>query len=327
MTLGRNLPRVTLVSVVLVMGTPSLSPAQSDYPNRTVKIVVPVVPGGFADALPRMMAERLSAMWRQPVVIENRPGGALNLAAEIVSKSPPDGYTLLATPPGPLVTSQALYPKLRFDPEAFVPVTLLAKGPFLLLVRRTLPVSTLAEFISYAKANPGKLNYASSGIGSPPHLAAELLQAKMGLRFGHVQYKGLTPALTDLMGGHVDILFHDFASSVAQIKAGTIKVLGVADSKNLPDLPNVPAMASILPGFSAGFWYAVVAPPKTPNNLAGFISRAMADALRSPEVTERIREFSIAPAALSPGETATFIKSEAARMRDLIAIAGIKPLQ
>jgi tripartite-type tricarboxylate transporter receptor subunit TctC len=319
--------RATLAVVAMLVVVPSPSLAQSHYPSRTVKIVVPVVPGGFADALPRMVAERLSAMWRQPVVIENLPGAGLNLAAEMVSKSPPDGYTLLATPPGPLVTSQALYPKLGFDPSLFVPVTLLAKGPFLLLARPTLPVSTLTEFIAYAKANPDKLNYASAGIGSPPHLAAELLQAKAGLRFGHIQYRGLTPALTDVMGGHVDLLFHDFASSGAQIKAGAVKALGVADSVQLPDLPDVPAMASVLPGFLAGFWYAVVAPPKTPQNLANAISRAMADALRSPEVTARIREFSIAPAALSPGDTAAFIKDEATRMRELIAAAGIKPLQ
>jgi tripartite-type tricarboxylate transporter receptor subunit TctC len=317
----------TFVAVAMLVAATTPSAAQSDYPNRIVKIVVPIVPGGFADALPRMVAERLSATWRQPVVIENRPGGGLNLAAEIVAKSLPDGYTLLATPPGPLVTSQALYPKLGFDPNAFVPVTLLAKGPFLLLVRPTLPVSTLSEFIAYAKTHPGKLNYASTGLGSPPHLAAELLQAKAGLRFGHVQYKGLTPALTDVMGGHVDILFHDLASTAAQIKAGTVKALGVADSVPLPDLPTVPPLGSVFPGFSAGFWYAVMAPPKTPQALADTISRAMADALRSPEVTGRIREFSIAPAALSPSETAAFIKDEAARMRELIATAGIKPLQ
>jgi tripartite-type tricarboxylate transporter receptor subunit TctC len=321
------LSRAILSALAMLLGTPTPSPAQSDYPNRTVKILVPVVPGGFADALPRMVAERLSKMWRQPVVIENLPGGGLNLAAEMVSKSPPDGYTLLATPPGPLVTSQALFPKLGFDPSLFVPVTLLAKGPFLLLARPTLPVSTLTEFIAYAKANPDKLNYASAGIGSPPHLAAELLQVKAGLRFGHIQYRGLTPALTDVMGSHVDLLFHDFASSGPQIKAGAVKALGVADSVQLPDLPDVPAMASIFPGFSAGFWYAVVAPPKTPQSLAGAISRAMVDALRSPEVTARMREFSMAPAALSPDETAAFIKDEAARMRELIAAAGIKPLQ
>lgn len=323
----RLLSRATLAAVAIFIGAPYPSPAQSAYPSRPVKIVVPVVPGGFADALPRMVAERLSAMWHQPVVIENRPGAGLNLAAEIVSKSAPDGYTLLATPAGPLVTSQALYPKLGFDPNAFVPVTLLAKGPFLLLVRPTLPVSTLREFVAYAKANPGKLNYASTGIGSPPYLAAELLQVKAGLRFGHVQYRGLTPALTDLMGGHVDILFHDFASSGEQIKAGTVKALGVADSVPLPNLPEVPTMASVVPGFSVGFWYAVVAPPKTPQNLADFISRAMDDALHSPEVTKRIREFSIEPAALSPNETESFIREEAARMHDLIATAGIKPLE
>jgi tripartite-type tricarboxylate transporter receptor subunit TctC len=321
------LPRTILAAAAMLVAVPALAPAQSDYPNHTVKIVVPVPPGGFADALPRMMAEQLSAKWHQPVVIENRPGAGLNLAAEFVSKSAPDGYTLLATPPAPLVTSQALYPKLGFDPNLFVPVTLLAKGPFLLITRPTLPVSTLAEFIAYAKANPGKLNYASTGPGSPPHLAAELLQTKAGLSFGHVQYKGLTPALTDVMGGHVDLMFHDFASTGAQIKAGTVKALGVGDSVPLPELPNVPAMGSVLPGFTAGFWYAVVAPPRTPASLANAISRAMADALHSPEVTGRMRKFSLAPAALSPDETAAFIKAESARMRDLIAVAGIKPLQ
>lgn len=187
---------------------------------------MPVPPGGFADALPRLVADQLKSYWHQPVLIENRPGAALNIGAEAVAKAEPDGYTLLATPAGPLVTNRFLFRKLSFDPDAFVPITVLAKGPFLLLARRNLPVSSLSDLIAYAKANPGKLTFASSGKGSPPHLAMELFQSKAGIRLLHVPYKGLSPALADLIGGHVDLMFHDLPSALPQFKAGTLKVLG-----------------------------------------------------------------------------------------------------
>jgi tripartite-type tricarboxylate transporter receptor subunit TctC len=311
------------VAVVLA-GAPGPVLAQSDYPNRTIKIVVPVAPGGFADALPRLVAEKLSARWGHPVIIENRPGGALNIGAEAVAKAEPDGYTLLATPSGPLVTNQFLYPKLGFDPAAFVPVTVLASGPFLLVARPSLPASNLDELIAYAKAHPDKLNFGSTGAGSPPHLAGEMLKLKAGIRLGNVSYRGLTPALTDVVAGHLDLLFHDFASTAGQIKAGLVKVLAVGSEARMTEFPDVPAVAERYPGFLAGFWYGVMAPPKTPEAIAAKLSQAITETLKHPDIDKKLREFSVTPGGISPEETAAFMKQEAERWRQVIVAAGIK---
>ncbi len=298
--------------------------AETGYPVRPIRIVVPVPPGGFADTLPRLIAEKLATRWNQSIVVENCPGAGLNIGAEAVAKSAPDGYTLLATPPGPLVTNQALYPTLGYDPGAFVPVTIVAKGPFLLIARKTLPVASLAELIAYAKANPNKLNYGSSGAGSMPHLASEMLKSKAGISLVHVPYKGLTPALMDVMAGHVDMMFHDVASVSSQIKAGQVKLLGTGSEAPVPEFPDAPPIASTFPGFSASAWYAVVAPPKTPAAIAAKLSEAIADVLRTPEVTRKLREVAISPVGTSPKETAAFLKQETERFRQIIVSAGIR---
>jgi tripartite-type tricarboxylate transporter receptor subunit TctC len=314
-----------LVVAVLLAGVLSIAVAQGDYPNHTIKIVVPIPPGGTADVLPRLVAEKLSARWSQPVIVENRPGAALNLGAEAVAKAEPDGYTLLATPPGPLVTNRFLSPHLGFDPSAFVPVTVLAKGPFLLIVRPNLPVSSLQEFIAYAKANPDKLNFASSGTGSPPHLAMEMLKAKAGIRLVHVPYRGLTPALTDVAAGHVDMLFHDPSSTLPQIRSGHVKALAVSGASRIRELPDVPAIAETIGGFDVTTWYAVVAPPKTPSNVATKLSQAIAEIVRLPDVAKQLSDFSIAPGGSTPAETAAFLKAETELWRAVVVAAGIKP--
>jgi len=308
----------------LAAASTAVARAESGYPARPIRIVVPVAPGGFADTLPRLIAEKLAARWNQSIVVENRPGAGLNIGAEAVAKSAPDGYTLLATPPGPLVTNQALYPTLGYDPSAFVPVTIAAKGPFLLVARRTLPVTSLAEFIAYAKANPNRLNYGSAGAGSMPHLASEMLKSKAGISLVHVPYKGLTPALTDLIAGHVDMMFHDVASVSSQIKAGQVRLLGTGGDAPVPEFSDAAPIANIFPGFSAGAWYTVVAPPKTPPAITAKLSQAIAEVLRAPEVVSKLREVSISPVGTSPQETAAFLKQETERYRQIIVSAGIK---
>ena len=212
---------------------PIRASAQSNFPTRTIRIVVPIPPGPVADALPRMVAERLAQRWGQPVIVENRPGGALNIGAEAVARAQPDGHTLLATPPGPLVISQHFYPKLGFDPTAFVPISILASLPFVLIASPTSPASTLTELVAYAKANPNKVTYASSGVGSAPHLAAEMLAIAAGIRMVHIPYKGTAPAMIDLRAGHVDLMIDNLSNALAQFMDGKVKILGVGSEQRL----------------------------------------------------------------------------------------------
>jgi tripartite-type tricarboxylate transporter receptor subunit TctC len=314
-----------IVLTALVAVAASAARAQADYPNRTIKIVVPIPPGGGANTVPRIVAEKLSSRWGQPIVIENRPGAGLNIGAQAVANAEPDGYTLLATPPAPLVPNRFLYSNLGFDPDAFVPVTILAKLPMVLVVRPNLPVSTLQQLIVFAKANPDKLTFASSGSGTTSHLGAEMLKAKAGIRLTHVPYKGLTPALTDVVAGHVDMMLHDFGSTFPLIRDGKLKALGVGSEGRNHELPDVPAISEIYADFVATTWYAIVAPPKTSTEIAVKLSRAVAETLLLPDVVRRLHDLSMTPVGSSPAETALFLKQETERMRELIAAARIKP--
>ena len=240
--------------------------AGARFPSRTIKIVVPVPPGSAADILPRIVAENLSARWGQPVIVENRLGGALNIAAEAVAKAEPDGYILLATPAPPLAINQSLYAKLSFDPGAFVPVTVMAATPLVLVAGPTTPFATFKDFVAYAKANPGKLTYASSGAGSTPHLAMELLKAEAGIDLVHVPYKGLVP--TDLLAGHVDVMFNILGNTLPHVRSGALKLLAAGSDKRIAEFPEAPAVAEFFPGVVASAWFALAAPPRTPPAIA-----------------------------------------------------------
>jgi tripartite-type tricarboxylate transporter receptor subunit TctC len=299
--------------------------AQAGYPSRTVRIVVPVPPGPAADVLPRVLADKLATRWHQPVIIENRPGAALNLGAEVVAKAEPDGHTLLASPPTPLVISQHFNPKLAFDPTAFVPISIFAETAYVLVVNPKVPVSTLQELIAFAKANPGKINFASGGVGSGPHLTGEMLRLAASIRMVHVPYTGNGPAMTDLLAGHVDMMIDNLGNTLPLIREGKLKALGVANEARLAELPDLPAIAEMFPGFQSTVWFAMVAPPKTPPDIATTISLAVAEALRLPDVAKRFRHLSIKPVGTSPAETAAFLKQETERWRKVIVTTGIKP--
>jgi tripartite-type tricarboxylate transporter receptor subunit TctC len=229
--IGKDIWRMIFFAVALVVVMPGVAVAQADYPNRMIKIVVPLPAGGIADFLPRIVADKLAAMWRRPVIVENRPGAALNLGAEVVANAPPDGYTLLASPAPPLAINQSLYAGLKFDPNQFVPVTILAQSPNVLMVHPRIPVSSLQELVTFAKANPGKLSYASSGAGGTPHLTMELLRSLTGIELVHVPYKGLGQALTDLLGGHVDMMFNNLGNAAEPVKEGRLKGLGIGSKE------------------------------------------------------------------------------------------------
>jgi tripartite-type tricarboxylate transporter receptor subunit TctC len=302
----------------------SVAFAQSDYPSRPIKIVVPLPPGPVADIVPRIIGEKLAARWGQPVIIENRPGAALNIGAEAVARAEPDGYTLLATPPGPLVVSQHFFPKLAFDPRTFVPVSIMVNVPAVLVANPKVPVSTFAQLVAYAKSNPGKLSYGSPGTGNTPQLAMEKLMATAGIRFLHVPYQGLAPAMRDLLAGHVDVMIDNLGNVVEHIKDDRLKLLAATTEARLPQFPNVPTVAETFPGVTHMDWFAVVAPAKTPPEIAAKLSQAIAEVLKLPDVAKRMSELNVTPIGSSPAEAAALIKQESERWQQVIAAAGLK---
>jgi tripartite-type tricarboxylate transporter receptor subunit TctC len=279
----------------------------------------------MADLLPRVVTERLSARWGQPVIIENRPGASGNIGAEAVAKADPDGYTLLASPPPPIAINQSLYPRLAFDPGAFVPVTVIGSVPNVLVVHPGVSASSLGELIAEAHANPDKLSYASTGNGGTPHLTMERLKDLAGVHLVHVPYKGLPPAITDLLAGRVDAMFLNLGDVIRHVKAGRLKALAVGSDRRVAELPDVPALSDKFPGFVSVTWFAFVAPPKTSPEIAERLSSAIAETLRLPEVAGRLRELDIEPVGGSPAQTAAFIKGEIERWRSIIVAAHVKP--
>ena len=302
-----------------------LSAQAQDWPTRTVRIVVPFPAGGSADLMPRAVAEKLAERWGQPVIVENRPGAAGNIGADAVYRAEPDGYTLLSGPPPPLVINRLLYPKLSYDSSQFVPITVIGAIPNVLLVHPKTNVSTVAELIALAKANPGKLNYASQGSGTTSHLTAELFKTMAGgLQITHVPYKGTAPALADLVGGQVEMMCDNLGVSLPHVRSGRLKALAIASRNRFSGMPDVPTMAETLPGFEAVAWFGVVGPPKMPAALAQKISADIKEVLRIPEVQKRLVDLSAEPMGLSPAETAAFMKQETERWGAVIRSAGVK---
>ena len=317
--------RLALAAAFLLAGTALAQDPAASYPAKPIRIVVPFPPGGSADLMPRALAERLTAKWGQPIVVENRPGAAGNIGAEAVFKAEPDGYTLLSTPPPPLVINPSLYPKLAFDPSQFVPVTIIGSIPNAMIVHPKVTAATVQEFIAFVRANPGKLNYASQGNGTTSHLAAEMFKSMAGgLQIAHVPYKGTAPALTDLLAGQVDLMFDNLGVSLPHVRSGKLKALAVGSERRFPGLPEVPAMAETLPGFVSIAWFGVVAPPKTPAPIAEKLSAAIAEALKQPDVAKRLADLSAEPIGSTPAEMAGFMKQETERYREVIRAVGVK---
>jgi len=295
-----------------------------DYPSRPVKIIVPFPAGGTADVMPRVIGEWLSRKWGQPVVVENRTGAAGNIGAEAVAKAEPDGYTLLSAPPPPLVINQNLYPKLGFDPSEFLPIVIMARVPNALVVNPKLPLNSVAEVIAYAKANPGKLTSATQGNGTTSHLTSELFQMMAEVKFQHVPYRGSAPALTDLVAGSVDLMFDNLGVSLPLVKGGQLKLLGVATPKRMASLPDVPTIAETLPGFESAAWFAIVAPPKTPQAVVDKINADVNEALRQSDIVQRLTQLSAEPIGGTPQATAAYMREEIERWHKVIKAANVK---
>jgi tripartite-type tricarboxylate transporter receptor subunit TctC len=319
---------IAVVAMLASLGTGLWSgPGHAqDFPPRTVRIVVPSAPGSTTDTLARIVADRLSRTWGKSVIVENVAGGAMNAGAANVARAVPDGTTLMVAPPAPLTFNDLLFRDLGYRPSLFVPITLLAKIPNILVVRNSFPATSLGELIAYAKAHPGGLSYASQGVGSTAHLSASQLEALAGIKMVHVPYRGAQPALTDVMAGNVDIFFDTPTTSVPLYRNKMLKILGVADLKRTPALPEVPTFSEAgLPGFRSITWFALVAPPGTPAALAERINHDTVEVLGSPEVRERLRDLSLDLGATTRADTAKFFAEETALWSQVIRQAKIEP--
>ena len=291
-----------------------------DYPARVIKIVVPFPAGGTADVMPRVIAEWLSRKWGQRVIVENHTGAGGNIGAEVVAKSKPDGYTLLASPPPPLVINQNLYPHLEFDPQQFVPIVVMARVPNALVVNPDkIAANNIKDFIAYAQANPGKITDATQGNGTTSQLTSKMFQMMAHVKLQNVPYRGSAPALNDLVAGSVDCMFDNLGVSL-QLKAGRLKLIAVASPQRMTSLPDVPAIAETLPGFESVTWYAVVAPPRTP---AAIIEKVNAGVNQALHLQKRLTDLSAEPVGGTPQETAKYLKQEAGRWKNVITAAHV----
>jgi len=293
------------------------------YSQKQMRIVVPFPPGGAADALSRMVAEKLPALLGQPVIVENRAGAGGNVAAEHVYRSEPDGSVLLSSPPHILTINHLLY-KLSFDPTRLVPVGIIAAYPNVLLATPGLPVSDLGELVALARSRPGSLNIASQGNGTSTHLTAELFKSLAGVNMVHVPYKGTAPAFADLLGGQVDVMFDNLIAASPHVKAGKLKLLGVGGPRRIEAFPQVPAIAEMFPGFRSETWMALVAPPGTPRDTAARVSGALAKALADPEVRKRLAALQAEPVGNTPEEMAEVIRQDTERWSGVIKAANIR---
>ena len=317
--------RLTAAALMIAAIATSATTAQETYPNRVIKIVVPFAAGTTADVIPRLIGDKLTAKWGQPVIVENRPGATGNIGAEIVAKAAPDGYTLLSTAAPPLAINQSLDPTLKFDPGAFVPISLMTLVPNVLVVNPNLNVKTLQEFLALAKSKPGSLTYVSTGPGGTPTLAMELLKLKSGTNIRDIPYRqGTGPGLIDVLGGRIDAMFINISEAMSHIKGGGVTALGISTEKRIAQLPDVPAIAETFPGFYSSTWYAMVAPPKTPADIASKLSAAVLEVLRMPDIADKFTSQSMILIGASQADTDKFIKNEVERWRDVIKAAGLK---
>jgi tripartite-type tricarboxylate transporter receptor subunit TctC len=317
--------RAPIVLAALFCAMPSPLVAQDNYPNRPVRVIVPLAAGGSADVIPRMVAEKLTQRFGQTFVIENLPGATGGVGAEVVSKAEPDGYTVLATTPPVLVINESLYRKIAYDPRAFVPVSIVSALTNVLAVSNKAPFTTLDGLIAFAKANPDKLNYASPGLGSSQHLAMEWLKSLAGIRITHVPYTGTGPALNDVIAGHVDLMFAGAVSVLPLMAGNRLRSIAVDSEKRMAEMHDLPTVGETFPGYVVTSWNAWVAPPKTDAAIVAKLSAAIAEVVRLPDVSKRLRDMTAVPIGNTPAEAAKRIAEERERWHKIIVSAGIKP--
>ncbi len=324
--------RFALKAAVLALSLTGVATmAQTAWPNKPVKILVPFAPGGTTDILARAVAPDLSKAFGQQFVVENKGGAGGNLGAEIVAKSPGDGYTLLMGTVGTHGINRALYAKLPYDPfKDFVPITLVAGVPNVMVVNAEKAtankINTVNDFIKYAKANPGKLNMASSGNGTSIHLAGELFKSKTGTFMAHIPYRGSGPALLDLAAGNMDVMFDNLPSAMQLIKAGKIKALAVTSAQRSAALPDTPTVeeAAGLKGFEASSWFGLLAPAGTPPDVVSRIQQEVAKSLATPAMKERLATLGAIPSGNTPAQFTALIESEHKKWAEVVKASGAK---
>ena len=297
-----------------------------NYPTKALRLVVPFLAGGSTDIVGRTVAQKLSEMWGQPVVVDNRPGGGTTIGTDAVAKSAPDGYTLLVTP-APFTINPSLLNKLPYDAlNDFAPITLINTTPLVMVVHPGVPAKTVKELIALAKAKPGKLNFGSSGTGGSNHLAGELFDAMAGVKMVHIPYKGNAGALTDIVGGHLDVVYNGVTSAISLIRGGKLRVLAVTSLKRTAALPDVPTLDELgLKGFEAVAWNGLTAPAKTPREVIMKINADVIRIVNSPELKERLKAEGSDPVGSSPEQFAAFLRNEITKWAKVIKIAGVKP--
>jgi tripartite-type tricarboxylate transporter receptor subunit TctC len=316
--------KLTLCVVLALLLSATAAPRAADYPSRPITLMVAFTPGGASDVLARILARRLEQILRQPMIIENRPGAGGNVPAEAVAHAAPDGYTLLNGNNAILATNAALYKKINFDPVMdFAPIGLIGSQANILVVNPALPVHSMAELIALAKANPGKLNFASSGHGLAAHLAGELFKVRAGIDLVHVPYKGAAPALQDVIAGHVQMMFATASSVVSHIKQGAVRPLAVTTLKRTAVLPEIPTIDELgIKGFDATTWHGLVAPAGTPGAVTAMLNHALAATLADAAVQKALADLGVDVIGGTPEEFAAYIQSEIPRWAAVIKASG-----
>ena len=318
---NRTLP-AALAGLVASLATPAAF--AQNYPSKTVRLVVPFAAGGSTDIVARTVSARLTEMWGQTVVVDNRAGGGTVIGTEIVAKSPPDGYTLLVTP-APFTVNPSLLKKLPYDAlNDFTPITLINTTPLVVVVNPGVPAKTVKELIALAKSKPGKLNFGSSGTGGSNHLAGELFNAMAGVKMVHIPYKGNAPALVDLVGGHVDIVFNGLTSAFALIKGDKIRALAVTSRERSPAMPELPTVSeSGLKGFEAVAWNGLSGPAKLPREIVAKVNADVVKIVNAPELKERLKAEGSEPVGSTPDQYAAFLREEIVKWAKVIKLAKV----
>ncbi len=311
--------------IAAVAPVPASAAQPMDYPQRPIKLLVGASPGGTTDTLARAIAVEMSSSLKQPVLVVNRPGAGGNLAAEAVAKSQPDGYTLLVSFTSHTINA-TLYPNLPFDPYAdFTPITMIATVPSLLVGNPKLPAHDLGALIALAKAKPDTLTIAIGGIGSSLHLAGDQFKMMAGVRILNVPYKGTSPAMTDVLGGQVDLMFISLVTGTAQVRAGNLRAYGVTTAKRLPSFPDVPAIGEAVPGFESTAWFGVFGPAKLPHAITEKLNGVIAGALKSAKLRERLQTEGAAPVGNSAADFAAFVREDIKRWAPIVKQSGATP--
>ena len=320
----KNCATFAIVFLSTMAFAPERASTQDAFPTSSVRIIVPTAAGGTTEAATRIIGDVLGQVWQRSILIENVAGGGGNIGGEMFSRQPPDGHVLLSAPPNALAINQFLYRKINYEPRSFEPITILGTSPNVLITSPKLGVQSVAELVKKARETPGKMSYASQGVGSTGHLTAALFETMAGIKLNHVPYRGSGPAMTDLIGGHVDFMFDNIASALPSHRSKAAKIIAVCSADRQAALPDIPTMAeSAFPGFLSITWFAMAAPPGTPRGIVVKINQDVVAALKTQGVRDKFTTLRLDPMGSTPVEAAAFLETERARWSQVIAKANL----